>query len=407
MKRNAVPDPSPGARQPALDEIAAALLYEGYLLYPYRLTALKNRYRWVFGVLFPHDFSLAVGESEPWALQTECLLEGEPDATLRVRVRFLHLATPAAGPVPSPQPAADEAAQREVVVEEKLKNLRGTGREVPFRFPAQSAGGPGARYRLVEGRLQLAVRPAEGDVLRLTVRVENRTPVDSREQPDREQALHECLISTHTVLSLRQGEFFSLCDPPPTLRDAAAACRNRGTWPVLAGEEGRRDCMLSAPIILYDYPRVAPESPGDFFDGTEVDELLTLRVLTLTEEEKREVRAAGDRARALLDRTEGLTGEQLLRLHGAVRGLTPAGICPGARVRLRPRGRSDAMDLILSGKAATVVAVERDYEGRVHLAVTVDDDPGQDLGRHGQPGHRFFFRPEEVEPLTTGSGEAP
>ena len=165
--------------------------------------------------------------------------------------------------------------------------------------------------------------------------------------------------------------------------------------------------MLSAPIILYDYPRVAPESPGDFFDGTEVDELLTLRVLTLTEGEKQEVRAAGDRARQLLDRTEGLTAEQLLRLHGAVRDRAPAALRPGARVRLRPRGRSDAMDLILSGKAATVVAVERDYEGRVHLAVTVDDDPGEDLGRQGQPGHRFFFRPEEVEPLQTGGGEAP
>jgi hydrogenase maturation protease len=165
--------------------------------------------------------------------------------------------------------------------------------------------------------------------------------------------------------------------------------------------------MLSAPIILSDYPRVAPESPGDFFDGTEVDELLTLRVLTLTDEEKREVRTAGHRARALLDRTEGLSEEQMLRLHGAVRSPAPSIVRPGARVRLRPHGRSDAMDLILSGKAATVVAVERDYEGRLHLAVTVDEDPGQDLGRLGRPGHRFFFRPEEVEPLNSGSGETP
>jgi hypothetical protein len=407
MKREDAPDLPSDVQPTAVDEIAAALLYEGYLLYPYRRSALKNRYRWVFGVLVPRDYSRAVGETEPWVMQTECLLKGEPDAILQVRVRFLHLAAPATAPMLSPHPAVDETAQREVVVEEEVRHLHGTGREFPFRFPPQDGDRTENGYRHVEGRLELSVQPTEGNVLRLTVRVENCTPVDSREQPGRGEVLHQCLISTHAILSLRQGEFFSLCDPPPALRDAAAACCNRATWPVLVGAEGRRDAMLSAPIILYDYPRVAPESPGDFFDGTEVDELLTLRVLTLTEEEKREVRAAGDRARALLDRTERLTAEKLLRLHGAVRDRAPAVIRPGARVRLRPRGRSDAMDLILSGKAATVVSVERDYEGRVHLAVTVDDDPGQDLGRQGQPGHRFFFRPEEVEPLMPASEEAP
>jgi hypothetical protein len=406
MKREDSTDQPSVVQSTAVDEIAGALLYEGYLLYPYRRTALKNQYRWVFGVLFPQDFSRAVGEAEPWVMQTECLLRGAPDATLQVRVRFLHLAAPVAGPTPSPDSVGEDTAQREVVVEEELRRLHGTGGEYRFRFPAQTACETEAGNRPLEGRVRLAVRPVEGDVFRLTVRVENRTALDALDPADRGYALLQSLISTHAVLGLRRGEFFSLCDPPPPLRDAAAACCNRGAWPVLVGDVGRRDAMLSAPIILYDYPRVAPESPGDFFDGTEVDELLTLRVLTLTEEEKREARAAGGRARALLDRTEGLTGEQLMRLHGAVRGVGPAAFRPGARVRLRPRGRSDAMDLILHGKTATVVSVERDYEGRVHLAVTVDDDPGQDLGRQGQPGHRFFFRPEEVEPLTTG-GQGP
>src|SRR5262249_55603974 len=131
----------------------------------------------------------------------------------------------------------------------------------------------------------------------------------------------------------------------------------------------------------------------------EVDELLTLRILTLTEAERREARAWDGPARALLDRTERLTREQLLRLHGALRGVMPPGLRPGVRVRLRPRGRSDAMDLILNGKTATIVSVQQDYEGQVHLAVTVDEDPGKDLGEQGKPGHRFFFRPEEVELL--------
>ena len=77
----------------------------------------------------------------------------------------------------------------------------------------------------------------------------------------------------------------------------------------------------------------------------------------------------------------------------------PFEIRAGDRVRLRPRGRADILDLALAGMTATVEAVEQDFDGRVHLAVTVDDDPGQDLGRLRQPGHRFYFAPDEVEPL--------
>jgi hypothetical protein len=79
--------------------------------------------------------------------------------------------------------------------------------------------------------------------------------------------------------------------------------------------------------------------------------------------------------------------------------LGPAEVRRGDRVRLRPRGRADILDLALAGKTATVEAIEEDYDGRVYLAVTVDEDPGRDLGELRQPGHRFFFQPEEVEPL--------
>lgn len=71
----------------------------------------------------------------------------------------------------------------------------------------------------------------------------------------------------------------------------------------------------------------------------------------------------------------------------------------GDRVRLRPRGGADVMDLVLAGMIATVDSIEEDFDGRVYLAVTVDDDPGSDLGKLRQPGHRFFFQPTEVEPL--------
>ena len=112
-------------------------------------------------------------------------------------------------------------------------------------------------------------------------------------------------------------------DPPDAWREAAAACRNVGTWPVLVGAEGQADMMLSSPIILYDYPQIAPESPGDFFDGTEIDEMLTLRIMTLTDEEKRAMAAVDERAGDLLARTEAMAREQLMGLHGTVRGLRP------------------------------------------------------------------------------------
>jgi hydrogenase maturation protease len=116
-----------------------------------------------------------------------------------------------------------------------------------------------------------------------------------------------------------------LLDPPAAFREAAAGCQNVGTWPVLVGEEGERDCLLSSPIILYDYPQVAPESAGDHFDGTEIDEMLTLRILTLTEQEKHEMRSVDERARQLLERTETLPAEHLLKLHGVVRSLRRVG----------------------------------------------------------------------------------
>ena len=85
--------------------------------------------------------------------------------------------------------------------------------------------------------------------------------------------------------------------------------------------EGQRDTLLSSPIILYDYPQIAPESPGDLFDGTEIDEILSLRILTMTDEEKREMRAVDERARRILERTEALPPEHFMKLHGALRGL--------------------------------------------------------------------------------------
>jgi hypothetical protein len=121
------------------------------------------------------------------------------------------------------------------------------------------------------------------------------------------------------VLVARAGHFVSLTDPPPARRAEAEACENVGLWPVLAGEEGDRSTILASPIILPDHPRIAPESPGDLFDATEIDQMLVLNILSLTDEEKREMRSADPRAREILERTESLSEEELMRLHGTIR----------------------------------------------------------------------------------------
>jgi hydrogenase maturation protease len=120
------------------------------------------------------------------------------------------------------------------------------------------------------------------------------------------------------------GEFVSSTDVPDKWQSASAECLNKGLWPVLIGTAAERDTMLASPIILYDYPQLAPESPGNLFDSTEIDEILTLRILTLTDDEKRMAASVDARARDLLARTDALGEEQLMNLHGTIRGLRPA-----------------------------------------------------------------------------------
>jgi hypothetical protein len=164
-------------------------------------------------------------------------------------------------------------------------------------------------------------RVAEG-LFKLSVRIRNRT-LFSAHQASREDALLCSLVSTHTILGVQDGEFVSLLAPPERISALAASCENVGTWPVLVGEEGQCDTLLSSPIILYDYPQIAPESAGDFFDGTEIDEILSLRIMTLTDDEKKEMSQSDERARQMLERTESMPVEQLMKLHGVLRGLRP------------------------------------------------------------------------------------
>jgi hypothetical protein len=240
-------------------------------------------------------------------MQCECLLRGG-GAHLQARVRFLHLLERTAGGS-APWP---EAVEREVAVDVTVAALLAGPFHAAFAFA-------GREHQGVEGEVELSATEVGEDLARLTLRVLNRTPLAVDENTTRDQALLHGLVSTHAILRATGGGFVSLLDPPEDCRQAAQGCRHVGAWPVLAGPAGSSDTALCSPIILYDHPEVAPESPGDLFDATEIDEILTLRILTLTDQEKRELRAGDDRARRLLERTEALAREQLLALHGTMR----------------------------------------------------------------------------------------
>ena len=360
----------------AVESIVQALLYEGHLLYPYRPSALKNRERWLFGRLLPREFCLANDNAESWKLQAECLILGAQQAEVEVCLRFLQL---------NDASVAGPTVERDVRATVSLEQIARNPFQVSFAFQPR-----------LEGTLTLTATDGPAGLFKLTVSVENCSPEAAGERLER--ALFRSLLQSLLLLRAENGSFLSLLDPPQQFRAAATGCQNRGVWPVLVGPV-RGQMMLAAPIILYDYPQIASESPGDLFDGTEIDELLSLRIQTLAPAEKEEMSAAGPQASALLERTDALTEEQLLSLHGRLqRSPSPAcGFRPGDRVRLRPRQSADALDLLFCGQAATIVSVERDFEERVHLAVVFDDDPGRDFGERGLPGHRFFYRPEEVE----------
>jgi hypothetical protein len=261
--------------------IADAVLYEGYLLWPYRASALKNQRRWTFGGVHPEAHARAHPDDAS-AMVTQALLDGDP-ADVDVTVRFLHVVRREDG--------GEEAVEREL-------------RPGPIAIAA--GHGERGRWEALAGHVAVGSEPVAGGAHRITVEIVNRTPIEMA--MPRQEVLARTFCSTHTVLRTRTGAFRSGVE-------AGDACRSVGTWPVLVGEPGARDVLLSSPIILEDHPRIAPESPGDLFDGGEIDGLLALNILALTDDEKAEMRD-DPRTRAILERTEGLSEEQLLRLSG-------------------------------------------------------------------------------------------
>lgn len=427
--------------------VADAVLYEGYLLYPYRASSRKNQSRWQFGVLGPSG-AADVGIGEDSSLSAQVLVRPHGIPLISGAVRFLQLQHRGAqrnlrggrfAPVDELTSGTrtwltwDEAVECEVAID---------------RFPVPSLprtidiSAPGGRDvetveggRLVRtrqplhGLLSISAEP-DGDLLRLTFEVRNiGSPA-----ADKDEAIATSLIGTYVLIEVTDGEFVSLLEPPDTAVDAVARCRQHRCFPVLAGPPGDHTLMLASPIILYDHPEIAEQSNGALYDSTEIDEILTLRVMTMTDEEKTQARATDPLAAQIIDRCDSMSPEAMLNLHGVLRdphaGLVPevpadvdwwdpsadtavrpetdavlvngVRVARGSRVRLRPSRRADAQDLFYVDKIARVTSVHEDVDGDQHIGVVLEDDPAADM--HDWYGRYLYFAPDEVEPLE-GSSE--
>jgi hypothetical protein len=428
--------------------VADAVLYEGYLLYPYRGTSSKNQSRWQFGVLGPPGAADA-GLGEDDTLAAEFLVEGAQAITLVVRfLQLQHRRTErefAHGefePVDELTTAAgswmtwDEAVE----FEQSFGPVTLDGRPWTAPVVADSAtdiefvdGGRLVRQRQqVRGLLTVTSEP-DGDLRRVSIRVGNVGDAVS-EHDGKDSAIARSMIGTHLIAEVVGGQFVSLLEPPPYAADAASRCGQHRCFPVLAGPAGTQDILLISPIILYDHPEVAEQSNAALYDCTEIDEILTLRVMTMTDEEKAQARATDPRAARIIDQCDDMSPEAMARLHGVLRdphalnaeaGLVPEipegvdwwdpladnavrpeldavlvngiRVARGSRVRLRPRRNADAQDIFVAGKAARVTSVHEDVEGNKHVAVVVDDDPAAEL--HEWYGRYLYFSPDEIEPL--------
>ncbi|MGX7677746.1 hypothetical protein ACSMXN_02480 [Jatrophihabitans sp. DSM 45814] len=457
--------------------VADTVLYEGYLLYPYRASAKKNQIRWQFGVLGPPG--ARSGASEPASLGAQCVLAGAEDASVTLHLRFLQLqarrvqqliegsfvATTELLAAGETWTSWDEAVPQEISIGPLLLKDLVDQKALPVRVPeseqieAITADGETPLGRLVRRResllaevliraLPLAMTPVQGDpakrCFQLDVRVQNQTP---GEPADRASASALSFLGTHLLLESAQSRFISLLDPPPWAAAAIDACSSERCWPIMASDDD--DIMLISPIILYDHPELAAQSPGALFDATEIDEILTLRVMTMTDTEKAEARATDPHAAAIIDRCDAMSAADLQSLHGILRdphGLddrrhgaddqrfdvptwsdtggrpwwdpgVDASVDPehdslmiggsrvsrGSRVLVHPLRRADAQDIFFAGKAATVAAVFADVDGNDHVAVVLSEDdkanPDDWYGRY------LYFAPEELEPINSAREE--
>ncbi len=372
-----------------VDQLVESLLWEGYALYPYTPGATKNATPTPFGIVYPPLYAIGAASTFDH-LELRCVLDCPASAQLEAEVRFL--AASGAGHRAAARrialPATSVAAVSEAPIEHETAST-GDGASLAVALRLSAA-------ELDDGRYEVALR------------AENRTPCDHG--LDRAEALARSLISTHPLLRVSCGRFISPLERP---------CASVNTYPLLASDAD--DVVIGAAIVLPDHPRIAPESRGGLFDSTEIEEALLLHVQALSDQERAQIEAADPAVREMVQRAAAATPEDIVRLHGRVtmRDRDPVTESPpqpppglvdpsagqaeavvdgvrfrqGDHVRLRPSPDADLHARLLDGRSATIERIFVDFDGKMHLGVTIDGDPGQELMRETNR-LLFFFAPE-------------
>jgi hypothetical protein len=352
-----------------LERLVDSLLFEGYALYPYTPGATKNATPTPFGIVYPADY--AKHQTHAFERMQMQGIVGDADALVTGEVRFL-------------QPSGEQHR-----ADERRVQLGAAPATVNFEFDE------------LEGRAELFVDRLPDGRGRVTLQVENVTPLTEEEAlADRKDALLKSMLSTHLLMRVENNSFIS---PLERGDDGVAGCCQVNTWPVLATPED--DALLGPTIMLPEHPEIAPESVNDFFDGTEIEEALVLHIQALSDQEREEIAAQDPKVREMLARADATTPQQLMDLHGRVRLEDPPGerqvtfdgvtYKRGDKVILHPPLDADVYDKMLDGRTATIHRLFMRVDERLHIGVTIDDDPMQEI--LGESGRFLFFFSEEVE----------
>jgi hypothetical protein len=376
-----------------LETLVDSLLYEGYALYPYTPGATKNATPTPFGIVYPPAYA----EANPATfdhLRAECVIAALEQAELKATVRFLH----ASGD-------RHQAAERRLELPPTtLADLAGDGVGTEFEFEGDAR---------IEGRVRLRAELLDGGLARVRMCVHNSTRVDGAAELTRGEALRSSLISTLVVVETSAGRFVSPLERDGVAGRAVAACASVNTFPLLANPSDT--AILGAAFVLPDHPAMAPESLGNLFDNTEIEEALLLHVHALSDDEREQISEQDEAVREMLARAQETTPEEIMQLHGRLEEIEPAEpghpnpgeseietargvVRKGGKVVLRPApGGRDIYDTLLAGRTATVERIYFDYDDQIHVGVTVDGDASQELFR--ETGRYIFFKGDEVEPL--------
>ena len=338
-----------------LDALVDTLLYEGYALYPYTPGATKNATPTPFGIVYPPAYAAGSGATFD-VLQIQCLCSG---SAVSGEVHFL-----------------------------QASGVRHEGTARRVELP-----GPG------HGRVRLR-RPARDGLALLRRRPHD----DPRGEPHRGAGGPRPGRGAAALAALHARGGPGAPGAASSRRWRRTGCEQINSWPVLATPED--DAVLGAAIMLPDHPQIAPESKGSLFDSTEIEEALLIHVLALSDEERESAASQDPAVRQMLERAARTTPQELMDLHGRVTVADPREGEPSAEVEgvvyrrgdtvvLRPAANATPQDHLVAGRRATVERIYHDYDGTVHLAVTVDDVPGQDVMR--DIGRYLYFKTSEVE----------